>query len=211
MKVYCFSGVGADERVFQYLNLEPGFELIPVPWIAPEENESIEFYSKRISKFIPLDEPCGIMGVSFGRVVAQEVTKILNPQVTIVISSIKDKSQIPFPLKVIPDFILNITPKFFFKLPKPFAYWLFGAVNKDLLSRIFDDTDSGFVKWSIKALKNWKSDGGIRVHYISGEKDRLLKPFKEAEIIKGGHHLVIVDEAEEINIVINKYLSKVKL
>ncbi|MGB0839278.1 MAG: hypothetical protein ACPGXL_04005 [Chitinophagales bacterium] len=34
MKLYGISGLGADQRVFQYLNLD--CELIPLDWIEPK-------------------------------------------------------------------------------------------------------------------------------------------------------------------------------
>ena len=88
MKIYCFSGLGADERVFAFLKLNPPYELIPVIWIKPLEGEVLEEYSKRISENIETKNPFGILGVSFGGVVAQEVSKIVKPKFTLLISSI---------------------------------------------------------------------------------------------------------------------------
>lgn len=52
MKIYCFSGLGADERVFKFLELGDDFEIIPVAWIEPDDFERIESYSERICKTI---------------------------------------------------------------------------------------------------------------------------------------------------------------
>jgi len=43
--------------------------------------------------------------------------------------------------------------------------------------------------------------------YISGTKDYLLKPFKSALLIEGGGHFMIVDNAQDVNTLINKYLN----
>jgi len=102
MKIYCFSGLGADERVFSFLKLNPYFDLVPVDWIEPLANENLEEYSIRISKRIQTKKSFGIMGVSFGGLIAQEVSEILNPKFTLVISSINKLEQIPFLLKITP-------------------------------------------------------------------------------------------------------------
>ena len=207
MKVFCFSGLGADERVFKFLKIK--HELIPVSWVDPYQNETIEEYAKRISQNVDANEPYCILGVSFGGVVAQEVSKILNPQYTFVISSIKENSQVPLTLKIIPTWIFKLLPSFLFNAPKPVAYYLFGTKEKKLLSTILEDTDPRFVRWALAAFKNWESKLNLNnVSYISGEKDRLFKPFKEAFVIKDGHHFMIVDKAEEIARIINNKLTK---
>ena len=114
MRIYCFSGLGADERVFKYLKLDKEFDLIPISWIIPNHNESIENYAKRISENINTDKPYGILGVSFGGLVAQEVSMVLNPKFIFIISSINDKSQVPLMLKFIPKWLINLLPSFLF-------------------------------------------------------------------------------------------------
>ena len=209
MRIYCFSGLGADERVFKYLKLDKDFELIPIAWITPNHNESIRNYAKRISENLNTDQPYGILGVSFGGLVAQEVSMVLNPKFIFIISSINDEIQIPFVLKFVPKWIINLSPAFLFNIPKPLAYYLFSTGKKALLSEILEDTNPRFVKWAIGSLKSWNSRLNLEnVHYISGEQDRLFKPLKDAVIIKDGGHFMIVDQAEEISAIINNALIK---
>ena len=85
MKVYGISGLGADKRVFEKLTLD--LELIPIDWITPYKNERIEDYAKRLSKKIDKKEEFIIIGVSFGGLIATEISKILKSKLTILISS----------------------------------------------------------------------------------------------------------------------------
>ena len=212
MKIYCFSGLGADKRVFSFLKLNPSYELVPVDWIKPLENEVLEEYSVRISETIQTKHAFGILGVSFGGVVAQEVSKIIKPKFTLLISSINSPSQIPFSLKFIPNFMIRVIPASLFKLPDWIANYMFGAQNKKLLHQILLDTDPYFVKWALLALKNWKPIGlKSSGFFISGLKDRILKPTDEGVKIPNGGHFMVVDLAnevsEEINFFLNKYRS----
>ena len=47
-KIYCISGLGADERAFSNLKID-GYELVYMPWLQPLEKETIEQYAKRMS------------------------------------------------------------------------------------------------------------------------------------------------------------------
>ncbi len=58
MKIYCISGLGADERVFKYLNLN--HEIIPLAWIKHDKNESLESYASKMASKINTNEDFGI-------------------------------------------------------------------------------------------------------------------------------------------------------
>ncbi len=62
--IYVFSGLGADERVFQYLDLS-GFAVTFIRWIQPIQNETIEEYGKRLTQQITIVRPI-LFGLSFG-------------------------------------------------------------------------------------------------------------------------------------------------
>ena len=207
MKVYCFSGLGADERVFSFLNLGPEYELICIPWLMPLSSESLKLYAIRVSKSIDISEPFGLLGVSFGGAIAQEVSANLNPKFTIIISSLKSGKDILL-FKVIPNWLIRLSPNFLFTLPRFLAYWIFGAENKELLKDILKDTDPGFVKWAIMAMSKWNGAKALNnVFYISGEKDRLLPPFKGTKVLADGHHFMIVDLNEQLAAEIRLFLS----
>jgi len=208
MKIYCFSGLGADERVFGFLKLNLSYELIPVRWIKPIEGEVLEEYSKRISKNIQTTKSFGILGISFGGVVAQEVSKLVKPKFTLLISSINSPIQIPFLLKVTPSFVLRIVPASLLKPPSWIANYMFSAKNKKVLQKILLDTDPHFVKWALIAFKNWKPKGiNLNCFFISGLKDRIFKPTNEGVKIQNGGHFMVVDLANEVSEEINYFLK----
>lgn len=208
MKIYCFSGLGADERVFKFLNLGDGFELINIPWIKPNSQEGLKSYSKRLCETIDVSAPFGLLGVSFGGVIAQEVAGIINPQFTVVISSINNSSGVPLVLRCLPKWFINLMPISFFSMPLFIARFLFGAENKMLLKSILKDTNSSFVKWALKNLSVWGGELQLNnIYYLSGGKDRLMRPFEEAEVIKNGHHFMIVDLSTEVSNKIRLFLK----
>ena len=106
MKIYAISGLGADARVFNYLSLD--IEIIPLEWITPISDESIEHYAERLSDKINKEEPFYLLGVSFGGIVATEISKITRPIATILISSAEVKAELRWIYGLIGK--LNIIP-----------------------------------------------------------------------------------------------------
>jgi len=202
MKLYGISGLGADKSVFQYLKLD--CLLVPIDWINPKINESIENYSIRLSEVIETDENYGILGVSFGGLIAIEISKKLNPKLTILVSSAETKADLRTIYKIIGKTrLLKLLPAKLFDPPRKIAHWIFGAKRKHLLNQILDNTDLSFAKWAIQALTTWSNTESLKYNIlkISGTNDKLLpsKNDRKTRFIKYGEHFMIVDRAEEIS------------
>ncbi|RZJ29312.1 MAG: alpha/beta hydrolase, partial [Chryseobacterium sp.] len=70
-KIYIFSGLGVDRRVFD--NIDFGdLNVEFIDWIIPLTNEAIEIYAERISRKIISENPI-LIGLSFGGMVAVEI------------------------------------------------------------------------------------------------------------------------------------------
>lgn len=209
MKLYAISGLGADKRVFQHLNLK--FELIHLDWIKPIKNEPIENYARRLSDSIATTEPFGIIGVSFGGLIAVEITKLVNPMITILISSAETKHELRKIYRLFgKTHFIKLMPRFAFNLPRTIANYLFGASNKKLLKDILDDSDMYFTKWAVSQLIRWQNMDRIRpIIKINGTKDKLIPAdnHKNTVAVKDGEHFMIVDMADEITELINHELK----
>lgn len=210
MKIYAISGLGADKRVFQFLNLNA--ELILMDWIEPRQNEAIENYTKRLFEAINPEEEFAILGVSFGGLIAVEISKIFTPALTILVSSVETKNELRFIYRLFGrSDIIKFIPKFLLRPPKKITKWAFGAVNSKLLYQIIDDTDLTFAKWAIEQLTTWTNEQRLQHLYkIHGTNDKLmpLRPNEKTISIAGGGHFMIVDRAAEISTVINKLIEK---
>ena len=210
MKIFAISGLGADKRVFNYLTLE--HELVPAEWIKPTPKESIIQYSKRLIKQYKIGDQkeFGLLGVSFGGLIATEISKLTNPKFTILISSVANRSELSGFIKVIgKSKLIELIPKKLLKPPKILASFMFGAKDKELLNAILDDTDLTFTKWAIRELFNWKNKSSVKnLIKISGTKDKLLPPKNNNDIlVDKGEHFMIVDRAQEISDIINEKIK----
>ncbi len=91
MDVYLISGLGADRTVFRNLIFSEGVKIHYLDWITPKTKESLRDYALRLAEGIDTSRTFCIMGLSFGGMLATEMTSVLKPQRTILISSISSK------------------------------------------------------------------------------------------------------------------------
>ncbi len=183
MKIYGISGLGADKRVFKYLTL--GHELIPVDWVKPQKNETLIKYSKRLIEEYGIgnEEEFGMLGVSFGGLVATEISKLTKPKFTILISSVETRTELSGIIKLAgKSKLIELIPEKLLNPPKAVAHFLFGTEKKHLLNSILDDTDLDFTKWAIRELMNWSNESRLtNLIKIGGTKDKLLPPKGEIQ------------------------------
>lgn len=209
MRIYCLSGLGADKRVFDYLTLNA--ELVSIDWLPPIAGESIEKYAMRLAEGINRKDAFGILGVSFGGLVAVEISKVLKPTITILISSAETRKELWSVFKMIGRLgLAKVLPASFFNPPKWLMVHLFEAENKRLLGEILDDSDVKFAKWATNELLTWKNQQRlVSVLKIGSVKDRLLPSDSDGDIrlIANGGHFMIVDRAFEVSNIINERLK----
>jgi pimeloyl-ACP methyl ester carboxylesterase len=209
-ELFLFSGLGADRRVFEFLDLS-GYRLHYIEWIEPKKRESIEEYAKRLLPQITEPNPI-LLGVSFGGMIAVEVGKLIQTEKIILISSAKTKSDIPALYSIIGRLkIHKLLPVNLMKKLPAFANWFFGVkseCDRKLLNRIIQETDEIFLPWAINTITNWNNETGLpNITHIHGTNDHIL-PSKEANyLIKDGGHFMIVNRASEVSKIIHKILA----
>ena len=215
MKLYCLSGLGADERVFQHLNLSM-FEVIHVQWIDFIPNESLVSYAHRLGEIIDDSVPFALMGLSFGGMLAIEIAKQKTPKQLFLISTMAHVSEKPLRMKVFGKMgAYNFIPASYFNKPSKIAYRLFGAKapsEKKLLDEILADNAPKFIKWALNAISNWNNTERVKAIRIHGTKDKLF-PFHQLKIehfIQGGGHLMVISHAAEINEILQKEFYRIQ-
>lgn len=204
--IYLISGLGADERVFKFLNLgNQSFSVIR--WEIPANGESLATYSLKLIKQIDTEKEIILIGVSFGGIVAQEIAGHIPVKKLIIISSIKSPDELHWKLRLVRvTGIHKLLPAGFMKqLGIYFADYFFSVeTNQELflLREIMLDTDANFSKWAVGNILQWKGNrSGITPMHIHGVKDRILscKTFKNYIPIADGGHFMIVNRSEQIS------------
>lgn len=180
--LFLLSGLGADSRVFDFLDLS-NYNIHFIKWIDPRENEPIEAYARRLKVNIKKENPI-LLGISFGGMMAIEIGKQIRAEKIIIISSAKTRRSIPANFISRKLKLHTLLPARFLLKPNEILYWLFGIKSKDeraLLRSILRDTDETFFCWAVDKIMNWENellpDNTIHIH---GSKDRVI-PFTSAD------------------------------
>ena len=211
-KLYVFSGLGVDQRVFSRINFS-NRNVVFVPWIPPLPNESLSAYAKRIS--IPFkDENPILIGVSFGGMICSEIAKIIPVQKVLLISSIQNPNQLPLLYKIVGKLRLDqLVPAFVFQYVTFLNYFFFGissSQDKKLLKEIMNDTDPNFLKWAIGSILRWNTSNiSVPVVTIHGSNDLVLPIIKFVPNIKiqNGGHFMIVSHSDEVQKALDYFLG----
>ncbi|MFT6966836.1 MAG: pimeloyl-ACP methyl ester carboxylesterase [Marivirga sp.] len=209
MKVYGIGGLGVDERVFSALNLD--FELIALNWIDPQSKESTNSYANRLAEQIDQKASFAIIGVSFGGMIAIELSKILNPEKIILISSATSEQDILLAFRLFGKTgIIHLVPDFLIKPPQFLVNYFFGISDdshKKALKQILADTDLQFLRWAANKIMKWDNSelpsNLVRIH---GSADRLLNYQKKDKVtvIPTAGHFMIMNRADELSKILNK-------
>jgi len=208
--------IGADKRIFSALKLDNHINIIYVEWIRPFKNETLCHYSKRLSGIINTKEPFVLVGVSFGGMVVVEISKILNPVCSIIISSTAISNNLPAFYSLAGKLkLINLLPAWLIKssnkLTQNYFFGVKSSNEKKLLTRIIDDTDSVFLKWAIGSILSWGNKTKPKhLYHIHGTHDKILytKKVEPDFLIKNGTHFMIYQKADEISTLINNLILK---
>lgn len=213
MNVYFLSGLGADKRVFSKLKLDDRFEIHHIEWIKPENKETISHYAARLTAGIDTTRPFQLVGVSFGGMIATEMTDLIKPEQVILISS----TPVGIPLskgyqRLVRFLLLSPFAAPVLKSTNSIVYKYFGADTPELkamLKDILHDTDSKFLKWALNRLTTWdRKTPPPHYFHVHGANDRLiqLKLVKPDIVIPNAGHLMVYGQADQISEILNKQL-----
>ncbi len=205
--LYFVPGLAASIDIFEYLELpKDTYEIHYLDWLIPKsERETLSEYATRMCNRIHHENPV-LVGVSFGGIMVQEMSKIVPTKKTILISSVKTKHELPrrlqiarttkayklFPTKA----IVNI---------ESFAKYAFGNFAQkriDLYRKYLSMRDEIYLPWAVYNVLHWTQETPLpNVVHIHGDEDGVfpIKHINNCTVIKGGTHVMILNKARKIS------------
>jgi pimeloyl-ACP methyl ester carboxylesterase len=211
-------GMSANPLIFKRIKFsDEKYEIHFLKWAKPVLNESIENYSKRLLDFIKHKNPI-LIGVSFGGLIVQEISKLIDVEKVIIISSIKSNRELPlymksakflklynyFPLKLFDD-VFNISKSL--KINKIYK-------KLDLIDKYLSVRDENYLKWAIREILNWKQEKPLQeVIHIHGDKDLTfpISLIKDCIIVPGATHALILTKYRWLNKNLTLIIEKKKV
>lgn len=210
-KVYFISGLGADKRIFSFLDHQ-GYEPVFIEWIDPLPDESLESYASRLRHQIPGTAPT-VVGISFGGMLLTEMAKHDDSIKGIIIASNKTAAEFPSWLRIgkyLP--LYKWSPTGLSKKMMLRNTWILGGIkpeHKKLLHQIIRESDMQFSHWAIGAILRWKNAVVPKnIIHIHGTADKLLpcRLVKADHLVKGGTHVLTMDQHEECSALLHQLI-----
>ena len=199
--LYAMPGLGASPEIFEFLKFDENINLICLSWIIPKNNECISDYALRMSKKIIHKNAC-IMGVSFGGILVQEMSRFIKFEKIIIVSSVKSNKEFPMSMVLAKKTkVYKFFPVQWIKNVESLASFSFGKnINKrlDLYKKYLSVRNPVYLNWAINELINWDQDSYLsNIIHIHGEKDNVfpIKYLKNIEIIKDANHAMILTKS----------------
>lgn len=213
-RIIFFSGMGGDERLFQYLDLGEK-EVLHVGWQDPEPKEDFKQYVLRLIADVEVKPTDILIGASMGGLAVQEVAAVFPVKSVILISSLRSgetlqplftAAQRLSLLNLVQSDLLRTTIVSGAKLIKPMV-----EERKKVLYGMLDQFSGAYYKWAMNAVLNWKgANVTCPVFHVHGDKDELfpIAQVKNAVLIEGGRHLMIVSKPEEVSHVVRDFIRQ---
>ncbi len=212
--LYFVPGLAANPSIFDYIKLaNEDVELHYIEWLIPESlNETLEHYVKRMAEKVQHKNAI-LIGVSFGGVVVQEMKKLVNPEKVIIISSIKNKYEMPKRMhfaqktnahKIIPTKLFSNIEKY-----EKFVYGDLFKNRVKLYKKFLSMRDELYLPWSIHAIVNWdREETDPDVIHIHGTNDFVFpsENIKDYIPIEEGTHIMILDKAKLISPILEQLI-----
>ncbi len=202
-RILLLTGMTPDRRIFdRMLPLLP--TAVVVEWIQPMQHESIRDYASRLGQSIPKVDSTVVCGVSFGGIVARELSLSINAKACVLISSVRSPEELPprfRAFRVLKPCIaemgmqtIGAMSSFWPRPLRTLATWrLMKLAGKA----------GAWHRWATAAVLNWSpssEDSAIPVFQIHGDRDRTF-PIRYVDadyVVRGGGHVLPLTHGREV-------------
>ena len=213
--IYFMPGLAAGPEIFERLELPSDtYDLHFLTWKTPLDlDETITNYAMRMTTDIKHPNAV-LVGVSFGGIIVQEMSKFIETKKIIIISSVKSKSELPKRYKIAnKSKIYKLFPTQIVTNFENYAKFFIGkSLEKKakIYRKYLSVRGKNYIKWSIHNVINWSQDKPIEnIVHIHGTNDRIfpLKNIEKCIKIEDGNHSMILLKAKEISKIIHQSLA----
>ena len=213
--VYCMPGMAASPKIFEFIDLPDKFEIFCLSWTTPKQDELLSDYAKRMCNKVKHKNPV-LLGVSFGGILVQEMAKYISVHQIIIISSIKSRIELSFPMKMAKKTNAHkLLPTQWINNIDLLAMFSFGRGIKKRISlyqRYLSERDPKYLNWAIDSLVNWKQENVIdNIVHIHGISDNVfpIKNLNQPFIKIRGGHAIIITQAKWFNKELPKIIQNI--
>ena len=204
--VYFMPGMAANPTIFKRIHLpEDVFETHWLEWFVPTKEMTLEDYALKMCSLIKHDNPV-LLGVSFGGILVQEMSRHISCKKVIIVSSVKNKEELPKKIwfakytnihKLLPTGLVNNV-----ELLSKYAFGEAVTKRIALYEEYLSVRDKQYIDWAIDQMVHWNPKGTLKgLVHIHGEKDAVfpIANIKKCIPIRNGTHAMILHRVKWFN------------
>lgn len=210
-------GLGLDERLYASQKIE--FPQIQVPtWLKPRYFETLPAYAERMAEAVNPNGPCYLGGMSFGGMVALEMSRHLDCRGCFLISSIRTREELPYWARFLAPWAWILPPRSDL-IGVAAGTALTWTVARFLPRRWqqfcvhLSKTRAPILPWACRAVIRWNPSDPFPcpIHQIHGDHDPIMpiRNTRPDEIVTRGGHLLPLTHPFMISHYIRKKMTQV--
>lgn len=213
--IFLMPGLAAGPEIFENLSLsQEKYEIHYLKWKKPLDlEETISNYAMRMCEDVKKENPV-LVGVSFGGILVQEMSKFLHCKKVIIISSVKTTDELSKRFKVATfGNLYKIFPTKVITHFEDFSRFFIGKTLQKramIYKKYLSERNETYLKWAIKNVLKWQQNEEIEnLIHIHGVEDKIfpINNIKNAIEIENGTHIMILNKAKKISEIIDKSLT----
>ncbi|NAS11679.1 alpha/beta hydrolase family protein [Poritiphilus flavus] len=199
-------GLAAASSIFENIVLPPDrFVIHRLEWFVPSRGMDLKSYAAEMCQKIKHKDPV-LVGVSFGGVLVQEMARYLPTRKVIIVSSVKQKSELPKRMifakytkvhKLLPTGLVNNV-----ELLAKYAFGETVTKRLALYEKYLSIRDKRYIDWAIDQMVNWaQSEYDPDLIHIHGEQDAVfpIQNIRECIRVEKGTHTMIIHRYKWFN------------
>jgi pimeloyl-ACP methyl ester carboxylesterase len=210
-------GLGTDAAVFAVQRI--AFPQLIVPrWLPPLKRESLSDYAARMAQAANPGGPCVVGGLSFGGMVALEMTRHLDARGCVLISSLTTPRELPPGLRWLGPWA-GLLPRRSDRVISLFGTAILNTLGPILPKRIrqlcvhFQKTQGTMLPWACRAATTWQPSPPwpCPVWRLHGDADPIfpLRRFAPDQVVPGGGHVLPLTHPFVVNRFLEEAMGKV--
>jgi pimeloyl-ACP methyl ester carboxylesterase len=191
MRWLILPGMGATAAMYNGLKHKLDFEIAFLNWPVYRGEKTYADVARRIIKEHDIGKEDVVGGSSLGGMVALEIAQLSNVKAIILMGSALRRKEV--------QTLLSLLAPLAKAAPITIIQALVGK-QRNLVSRMFADSDPEFMRAMCSYLPSWSGyDGPVeKVHRLHGKKDHVIPcPISGCEVVETAGHLLAITHAAE--------------
>jgi len=192
-------GLGTDASLYAVQRI--AFPDLIVPdWLPPRRNEALPDYAARMAAAVNPGGPCLVGGLSFGGMIALEMTRHLDARGCVLISSVMSPRELPRWMRWLGPYAW-LLPRRTDRIVSLFGTALLKTAGPVLPSRLrqlcvhFSKTQGTMLPWACRAATTWQPstrEWPCPVWHLHGDADPIFphRWTRPDRLVPGGGHLL---------------------